>query len=263
MRCSLPGVAVPSASRPEDLLLLLGPRAEARLLLVIDRLALDLVDDLIDGGLVARALCVAVERLAIDDERDIGHVRVGGAAMLLVRELDDDVRAVVQQTVQPSQPALGVVTDPLGDLDVLALDDRPHASPPRCHPGARASGSSAGGSADGPISSIDRSRRLTVHARRRSPRPRRHPSFRAASPHAARVAPVVTTSSTSSTHRPATARTAAGSRLRGRKAPATLAARWSRPSSNCATVARPRSRARARGRPSWAAATAAMRAAWS
>src|SRR6478752_6344360 len=94
----------PVGKPSEDLLLLLGPRPQTRLLLVVDGLALDLVDDLVDGGLVARALCVAVHGLAIDDESHIGHVRVGGAAMLLVGELDDDVRAVVQQTVQTSQP---------------------------------------------------------------------------------------------------------------------------------------------------------------
>src|SRR4051794_33004932 len=71
----------------EDLLLLLGPRPQTRLLLVIDGLALDLVDDFVDGGLVARALCVAVHGLAIDHESHIGHVRVGRAAMLLIREL--------------------------------------------------------------------------------------------------------------------------------------------------------------------------------
>ena len=47
--------------------------------------------------------------------------------MHLVRELDDGVGAVVEEPLEAAQLALGVVADPIRDLDVLALDDRPHA----------------------------------------------------------------------------------------------------------------------------------------
>ncbi len=66
----------------------------------------------------------------------------------------------------------------------------------------------------------------------------------------------MTTSSTSSTHAPATvavgtpARREAGAGARRRNAPATFAARSSRPSSNWAVVARSRSSARTQGSPS-------------
>ena len=60
---------------------------------------------------------------------DLGDVRVGGAAVLLVRELDDRVGAVIENPLDPLELALRVRSHPLGDLDVLALDDRLHASP--------------------------------------------------------------------------------------------------------------------------------------
>ena len=67
----------------EDLLLLLGPGPQARLLLVVDRLPLDLVDDVVERLLVARAGGAAAQRMAVDDEGDLGEVgspRRSGAA---------------------------------------------------------------------------------------------------------------------------------------------------------------------------------------
>ena len=88
-------------------------------------------------------------------------------------ELDDGVGSIVKQPLETSQLALGVLTDPVRDLDILALDDRPHASPPRCHPGVRATRSDrAGGSADGPVPSIARTRSITVRVPPRLPRRR-------------------------------------------------------------------------------------------
>ena len=97
---------------------------------MVDRLALDLVDDVVERRLVADADRVAAQRLAVDDQGDLGDVGVRRAPVHLVRELDDGVGLVVEEALEPVELALGVVADPVGDLDVLALDDRPHASPP-------------------------------------------------------------------------------------------------------------------------------------
>ena len=80
----------------------------------------------VDGRLVADADRVAAQDPAVDDQGDLGDVGVRGAPVLLVRELDDGIGAVVQEPLEPAELALGVVADPLRDLDVLALDDRPH-----------------------------------------------------------------------------------------------------------------------------------------
>src|SRR4051812_16290476 len=120
-----PGRRRPVGEPSKNLLLLLRSSPQAGLLLVVDGLALDLVDDLVDGDLVARALGMAVERLAIDDERHVGHMGIGCTPMLLIRELHDHVRSIVEQPVEPSQPTLGILADAVRDLDVLALDDRP------------------------------------------------------------------------------------------------------------------------------------------
>src|SRR4029079_6613685 len=111
----------------EDPLLLLGACPQARLLLVVDRLALDLVDDLVKGRLVADPDGVAPQRASVDDEGHLGDVGVRRAPMHLVRELDDRVRSVVEEPFETMELALGVGADSVGDLDVLALHDRPHA----------------------------------------------------------------------------------------------------------------------------------------
>ena len=66
----------PVGDPAEELLLLDRPGAQARLLAVVDRAAFDLVDDLVERGLVARAGRVTAQRLAVDDERDLGDVGV-------------------------------------------------------------------------------------------------------------------------------------------------------------------------------------------
>jgi hypothetical protein len=47
--------------------------------------------------------------------------------MHLVRELDDGVGPVVEQPFEPIELALGIGSDAIRDLDILALDDGPHA----------------------------------------------------------------------------------------------------------------------------------------
>ena len=69
---------------------------------------------------------MAAQDLTVDDERHLGDLGVGGAAVLLARELDHGVRSVVQQPFEPAHLAFGVLPHGLRDVDVLALDDRPH-----------------------------------------------------------------------------------------------------------------------------------------
>ena len=168
-------------------------------------------------------------------------------------ELHGGIGLIVQQPLDPSELAFRVLADAIGDLGVLALDDRPHASPLGRRPVSRVSGSDAGGRvADRPdrVYPVRPGRPGSAFAGDGDrARPRRPGRDRAPTPQAARVAPVVTTSSTSRTQRPATARRRAPAARRTRNAPATLVARSSRPSSNWAIVARPRSRARTTGRP--------------
>ena len=114
----------------QDLLLLLGSGPQARLLLVVDCLPLDLVDHVVERLLVARPRGAAAQLEAVDQEGDLGEVGVRGAAVLLAPELDRGVGAIVGQPVDPLELSLGIVADPVRDLGVLALDDRPHGSPP-------------------------------------------------------------------------------------------------------------------------------------
>ena len=113
----------------EDLLLLLGACPEARLLAQVDGAPLDLVEHVVDGGLIARAGRPRMEDLAVDAQGDLGDMCVGRAAVLLVRELDDRIRPVVQHPLDSLELALRIRPHPLGDFDVLALDDRFHAPP--------------------------------------------------------------------------------------------------------------------------------------
>jgi hypothetical protein len=46
--------------------------------------------------------------------------------MRLVGELDDGVRAVIEEPLEASKLAFRVLPDPVRDLEVLAPDDRPH-----------------------------------------------------------------------------------------------------------------------------------------
>src|SRR6185369_4022095 len=92
----------------EDPLLLLRSVPEPWLLLVVDRLAFDLVDDIIEGRLVAATDRVTPERATVDDERDLGDVGIRGAAMHLVGELDDRVGAVVEEPIEALELALGI-----------------------------------------------------------------------------------------------------------------------------------------------------------
>ena len=75
--------------------------------------------------------------------RHVGDVGVRRAPVGLVGELDDGVRLVVEEAVEPGELALCVIADPVGNLEVLAPDDRPHGTSPRRgsgEPGARANG---------------------------------------------------------------------------------------------------------------------------
>jgi hypothetical protein len=114
----------------EDGLLLDRASPESGLLLEVDRAALDLVDDRVDARLVRRRGGMATQRPSVDDEGDLDDVRVIVAAVLLERELDDGVAAVVQEPLDPPQALLRVAAHRVANREVLALDDRSHAHLP-------------------------------------------------------------------------------------------------------------------------------------
>ncbi len=97
---------------------------------MIDCLSLDLVDDLVDGGLVGRAGRAAAQDLSVDDERHLGEMRFGGALVMLTPELDRRIRLIVEEPFDPPEFPFRVLADAVRDLGVLALDDRPHANLP-------------------------------------------------------------------------------------------------------------------------------------
>ena len=84
------------------------------------------IDHRVQPGLVCWPCCVAPQRLSIHDERDLDDVRIVAAAVLLVRQFNDCVGAVIQVTLQAVHLPLGVLPHGIGDIEVLALDDRPH-----------------------------------------------------------------------------------------------------------------------------------------
>ena len=121
----------------EDLLLLLGPGAEPRLLLVVDGDALGLVDEVVEGLLVARAGRPAAQDLTVDDQRQLGEMGGAGTLVALAPELHGGVGLIVEQPIDPFELALRVLADAIRDLGILALDDRPQAYPPGQWPPAR------------------------------------------------------------------------------------------------------------------------------
>jgi hypothetical protein len=70
---------------------------------------------------------MTAQRLTVHDERDLGDLRVVGTTMLLARQLDYGVRSIIQKALQAVHLPLGVLTDGFRDVNVLALDDRPHS----------------------------------------------------------------------------------------------------------------------------------------
>ena len=98
----------PVGDLAEDLLLLVGPGADAGLLAMVDGAPLELVDDLVDAAPMGRPGRVGPEGLAVDDQRDLDDVRVRQAPVLLDRELDQRVAPIVEDPLEPGQLALGV-----------------------------------------------------------------------------------------------------------------------------------------------------------
>ena len=70
------------------------------------------------------------QRPAVDDQGHVDDVAVLDRLVALQRELRLGLGAVVEQPFQAPQLALGIRTVSLGDVEVLALDDDPHGSPP-------------------------------------------------------------------------------------------------------------------------------------
>ena len=205
----------------QEVLFLHVPGADPWLLAMVDRPALEFVDDLVDAGRVTDGRGVGPQRPAVDDQRHLDDVRVLGASMLLDRQLDERIGPVVEDSLEPPELAFRVAADALWDLDVLTLDDRPHAHLPR-HRGPPSVAGSPGGWAGRPAfgrvytASADRS-----ESRQGSPVPRlirpapyrslatviaetpTAPASMSGVAQAARLAPVVTTSSTRMIQRPA------------------------------------------------------------
>jgi hypothetical protein len=69
---------------------------------------------------------VTAQDLTVDGEGNLGDLGIGGAAVLLARELNHGVGSVVQQPFESAHLALRVLSYRFRDVDVLALDDRPH-----------------------------------------------------------------------------------------------------------------------------------------
>ena len=110
----------------EDALLLGRPGAVPRLLAVGDRAPLHLVHDLVDRRLVGQGVGPPTQRLAVDDEGDLGDPRIVRAPVVLHGDLEDGVRPVVEEALQAPHLAFAVLSDGIRDIEVLALDDRPH-----------------------------------------------------------------------------------------------------------------------------------------
>src|SRR5439155_4742892 len=163
---------------------------------------------------------------------------------------------------------LGVSADVVGDVDVLALDDRPHGDLPEADlPLTAWPESTPAPNAIGPKQRSRGPAKPSGRAQRRgSVWPQRSratvtadtptaPAARRGAAHAERVAPVVATSSTRTIQRPASGLGGAAeppappTRGLNRNAPRTLVARVARSRSNWAIVARARSRIGAHGRP--------------
>ncbi len=112
---------------PREDPLLLGPAAaDPRLLAVVHRAPLDLVHDLVDRRLVRDGVGATAQCLAVDHEGDLGDPRVVGAPMVLHGDLEDRFRPVIQEALQAPHLPLGVLPHGVRDIEVLALDDRPH-----------------------------------------------------------------------------------------------------------------------------------------
>src|SRR6266550_82851 len=128
----------------EQLLLLHVPGANPRLLAMVDCAALELVDHLVDAGCVTDGGGVGPQRPAVDDQRHLDDVRILGAPMLLDGQLDEGIGPVVEDSLEPPELAFRVAADALWDLDVLALDDRPHTHLPRHRAPSSVAGSPGG-----------------------------------------------------------------------------------------------------------------------
>src|SRR3990172_8843354 len=96
------------------------------LLLEVGDAALQLVDELVDPGVVGGSARPTADRPAGDDELRLDDVGFGGAAVMFHRQLDDGVRAIVEHPRQPAELPLRIAADTVRYVVVLAPDDRPH-----------------------------------------------------------------------------------------------------------------------------------------
>ena len=105
---------------------------EALVVAVVD-LAHELVGELVDRGLhVARGLARA-QRVALEVDGRLGDLRLGDAGVVLDRQLDLDLRQLVDATVELLELPLYVAPHGVAHLEVLALDVKLHRRLPcRC-----------------------------------------------------------------------------------------------------------------------------------
>src|SRR4029077_18299943 len=80
----------------------------------------------VDRGPMADRRGPATQGPAIDDQGDLDDPGVVQAPVALDRELDQGVGPIVEDPVEPGELPFGVAPIRLGDLEVLALDDRLH-----------------------------------------------------------------------------------------------------------------------------------------
>jgi len=119
-------VGVPSAIERSSCFLLVRARPQSWPFLVVDSLALELVDDLVQGGVVAGGPGCTADRLAVDDEGHVHDMALGEVPVPFQRQLDGGLAAVVKQPLQAAHLLLHITPVLIADIEILALDDRAH-----------------------------------------------------------------------------------------------------------------------------------------
>jgi hypothetical protein len=107
------------------------PTLPSGLLAEVHGLALDAIQSCVQPCLICRTRGVAAESLTVYDQGQLDYVRVGGASVLFIGQLNQDLGLLVLKTLEPTHLSIGVLPHGFRNLDVLALDDHPHGRPPK------------------------------------------------------------------------------------------------------------------------------------
>src|SRR6516165_1873019 len=105
------------------------PRADALVMAIAD-LAHELVCELVDRGLHVAGSLARAQRPPLEVDDRLGDLRVGDGRVLLHCKLELDSCRVVDTTLELSELPLGVASDRVIHLEVLALDVKFHRSLP-------------------------------------------------------------------------------------------------------------------------------------